>query len=245
MKFIGIGHQKQQGKDTFAMMLGQALASVGKQVQIHSFAGPLKSMAQMCFGLTPEQCDGTDEQKNSLTQVTLYDLGMGTQQTEDYLTAREVLQKLGTDRMRALFPQIWVNAPFKIDWEEMGLDYVIIPDTRFVDEADAVLANGGDLIRINRPDHSLEDSHPSETALLGYDRWTAHVENDDSLDELDRLAHLYAVRLVKNGTVNGEADTTVIHHASKAKEESRKSTPRLLGADGQPVAKSKPSLVLP
>lgn len=171
--YIGIGYRKQQGKDTFAdMMIGYGI-SRGRSVTKISFADPLKKFCMEVFGLTYEQCYGTDEQKNSITKVTARDIGMPHSSISSdgakcwsghCLTARQVLQYFGSEVMRKHVPGIWVNAPFRKEFKDGTV--VILPDCRFPDEIEAVVNHGGLTICVDgRTDAPTGDGHQSENAV--------------------------------------------------------------------------------
>ncbi len=80
------------------------------------------------------------------------------------MSAREVMQVLGTDVFRRMFSDtVWVDSTFgKI--EEESKDIALIADCRFPSEVKAIIDNGGYIIRLNRVVDD-NDQHPSETAL--------------------------------------------------------------------------------
>jgi hypothetical protein len=181
---IGLGHRARSGKDTFADYL---VAKHGFTKL--SFATPLKEAARDIFLLTDEQMYG------SLKEVV--DPRWGR-------TPRDILQKLGTESVRDVFGQeTWVQrCKFGM---EPGKRYVIA-DVRFPNEADAIKAWGGYVLKIDRP--SLPPikraklpwwkwiwntnaqgpyiGHPSETALLDYEGWDDVLVNDGTLETLYR-----------------------------------------------------------
>lgn len=72
---IGISGRKQSGKSTTANYLYHNLKDVRFQnITIFTFAEPLKEMLRTIMGLTWEQLNGTDEQKNSLTKYRWEDM---------------------------------------------------------------------------------------------------------------------------------------------------------------------------
>lgn len=109
---------------------------------------------------------------------------------KELYTPREIQQFVGTDIMRFYSPDYHMEVVFRsIDKNEN----VIIKDVRFKNEAQAVLDNGGKLIRIYRPDilralhgASIDSAHASETQLDDWTDWT-YVLNNDS----DTLTSLY------------------------------------------------------
>jgi len=69
-----ISGKKQSGKtSSFEFITSKLTDKTNKQ---YSFADPLKQFLMDVFGLTNDQCNGTDEQKNSLTKIKWADLPM-------------------------------------------------------------------------------------------------------------------------------------------------------------------------
>jgi hypothetical protein len=79
-----------------------------------------------------------------------------------YLTAREVMQVVGTDLFRSMYNNVWVDATIKKILTEK-LDLAIIADCRFPNEVKAVKEAGGIVIKLNRNPHN--SNHASEVAL--------------------------------------------------------------------------------
>jgi hypothetical protein len=82
-------------------------------------------------------------------------------------TPRKAAQLIGTEWAREhVHPQIWVKHLFF----NLAMDCVrypdiqgcIIPDVRFLNEADELLRLGGKILRVERPGVGLTDSHASE-----------------------------------------------------------------------------------
>ncbi|NJL70103.1 MAG: hypothetical protein HC888_00210 [Candidatus Competibacteraceae bacterium] len=176
-------------------------------VSVYSFADRLKSdVCVNLLGLTIEQVYGTDEQKNQLTNFTWDRLPQSiafqysneyvtiqnplSEDGEDFMhvprtgrmTAREVMQVVGTDVFRKMFDdQIWVNSTYSRIARDKP-KYAIISDVRFRAEVDSIISRGGYVIRLGR--QVAGDNHASEIDLDGYD-WLKHsdkafyVENDD------------------------------------------------------------------
>jgi len=148
-------------------------------VRSFSFADPLKSMAMQLFGLTRNQCFGTDEDKNSLTEVPWKNMpgksrSKKARQNHE-MTAREFLQYFGTDICRKVKPDIWTSAcisRIKMSQTELA----IVPDCRFPNEVEAIKEAGGKVIRLTRTPH--KDSHLSENALTdSYQGFDCVIDN--------------------------------------------------------------------
>ncbi len=138
-----------------------------KHVKFYSFADPLKAFCMDVFGLTYEQCYGTEDEKNSLTNIQFRDLPQVNEKLDiecgERLTARRILQYFGTDIVRKMCPDAWINATIsKIKRENPEL--AIITDARFPNEINGINHIGGHSIRLLR-DVCEDDPHPSEKAL--------------------------------------------------------------------------------
>lgn len=205
--FIGIGHKKQHGKDTFASYLEAHLRThTHRNCEIVSYADPLKRLAMATYGLTHAQCHGPDVVKDSPTEVLASTFKSCWDWGDKKLTARQVLQHLG-GTMRMAVPHILSDAPFRTEYEQ-GVDYVLLPDTRFEDEALNVQIRGGINIRMWRPDVE-SDGHESETALDAWHGWDCTVVNDGSLDQLDQTAW-YVAKYIRDGSLMGD-DELIVH----------------------------------
>ena len=133
------------------------------------------------LGLSHEQCFGTDEQKNSLTKLNWKDMPdygipeiyKAIESCDDeirytypkagFMTAREVMQYIGTDIFRKMNKTVWVDAlinQIKIEQPELS----IVCDVRFPGEVEAIQEAGGKVIRLERSPFK-DDEHESEKAL--------------------------------------------------------------------------------
>lgn len=142
-------------------------------VKAYSFAEQLKIAVINIFGLTYEQCFGTDDDKNSDTTIKWGDVAFTlpprtrgemkkSGKLEEFMTAREFMQHFGTDVCRKIAGDCWVDACFrKIQAENVPL--AIITDGRFPNEMEAAERYNAKTIRLARAPH--QDDHPSETAL--------------------------------------------------------------------------------
>ncbi len=136
-------------------------------IKFYSFADPLKLFCMDVFGLTHKQCYGTDEDKNSVTKLRWSDMPnverYALDPNREFMTARQLLQYFGTNIIREMFNNAWVNATIsKITRDAPKL--AIIVDARFPNEINGTIEVGGRVIRLLR-DICEKDNHPSETAL--------------------------------------------------------------------------------
>lgn len=132
-------------------------------VKLYSFADMLKtSICMQVLGLSYEQCYGTDKDKNTKTHLKWQDMPTDTG-SSGKMTAREVMQYVGTDLFRVMDTDIWVNATLR-QIEAEGSALAIVCDCRFPNEVRKIKKAGGKVIRMNRNNHG-DDNHASETML--------------------------------------------------------------------------------
>ena len=164
MNVIFISGKAEHGKDTAATMAKEYLESKGKNVLLTHYADLLKWMCSNYFGW-----DGKKD-----------------------LYGRSLLQRVGTDVIRAQKPTFWVDwvvnllTLFPEEW-----DYVIIPDCRFPNEIEDAEAGLKEIastkhFRVHRPNYESslspeQKKHISEIALdnLRYDALLSNTSLDD------------------------------------------------------------------
>ena len=172
MKVICISGKAGHGKDTVAELLADELKANGKSVMVTHYADLLKYVCKTFFGW-----DGVKDEKG-----------------------RELLQYVGTDKVRAVSPDYWANFVVSIlSFFGNSWDYVLIPDTRFPNEYEIYRAFGMDamLVRVVRPGYvsaltEEQRQHPSETALDHYPTDVFFV-NDGELQDLRRQSNSTAL----------------------------------------------------
>ena len=159
---LGLCGKARAGKDYVARYLSHEFDFMRL-----TFASPLKDLVKNLFRMSPEQLeDGV--LKNTM------DHRYG-------ITPRELLQYLGTDVLRKMYPNIWTDYGMR-QYDEWNRNLtmkkytkgVVFSDVRFVNELDAIRAHGGYVIKIVRlnEDGSLyidtpgaTKNHASETSL--------------------------------------------------------------------------------
>lgn len=164
------------------------------KVKIYSIADPLKEIAVQIFGVKPEQVYGTDAQKNSVTSLTWDDFkhllpvserkklaksGHFVDKEKGFtgkkISARNILEILGTRVFRQVKPDCWIEALFRrIEIEQPEI--AIISDGRFPNEIDKVHERGGKSIRFTK--NPFDSKTEPETALDNYKRFRATVHNE-------------------------------------------------------------------
>lgn len=181
---IGLSGKAGSGKSTAAAYLCDCYG-----YHEFAFAGALKEVAGLVFGFTTEQLHG------DLKEAVDERWGV---------TPRWCLQWLGTEVLKAKWPDIWVRALRREIMDFLGTNgerRIVVSDVRFADEAAALKRMGAKLWRLERPgfirpaggDACPTAAHSSETALDDYRRWDAVIENNGNLAELcqqlDTLLH--------------------------------------------------------
>lgn len=195
---IGIGGEKESGKDTVADML----------VKEHSyrrlaFADNLKNMCIKVFELTWAQCyDVKLKEEKFLNPVVLDVHTMGAiwnwavnknhmKSPENALlkmekfhgkelwTPREVLQFIGTEVLRDIFHEDYhVEVVFR-EIDRRNLKDVVIPDARFANERKRIKGRDGINVLIDCPQtKDSGDKHKSENDLGEADDYDFVIIND-------------------------------------------------------------------
>ena len=172
---IIISGKAGSGKDTVAKFMKEQLEKHGKRVLVIHYGDAVKWVLKDYFNW--------DGKKDAV--------------------GRTLLQRIGTDVVRAQFPNFWtgiVVGLLKSFEPYSDFDIALVPDARFPNEVDIALQNLQNCIaiRIERknPDGSewinpalTEDQrkHPSETSLDHY-AFDYVIHNDEGLDTLRESA---------------------------------------------------------
>lgn len=150
IKILGITGKMFSGKDTVAEFIHFAF----RNSRITSFAYPMKQMMIDYFGFTYDDLY-TVEGKNRYNEFW----GM---------TNREALQKIGTECFRNNFHvDTWLKT-MEINIRNDLTPIIIIPDVRFLNEAELIHALGGSILKIVREDVVRDPNqmtHASETMI--------------------------------------------------------------------------------
>jgi hypothetical protein len=156
----------QSGKTTIAEAL------VARGWQRVRFAGPLKAMLATMLAEVGED----RETISRMIEGDLKELAADALAGE---TPRWAMQTLGTEWGRKLIhPDIWVRLFLRraVQLRRQGYP-VVCDDLRFCNEAAAIRAAGGRLVRIERPGSGWKDGHASEGALEG-ETFAIRLRND-------------------------------------------------------------------
>ena len=175
-------------------------------VKGYNFADPLKRMCMGLFGLTREQCYGTDEQKNQVQEHLLWENMPGVITCSEMwdslcpdgepdglmyhsagpMTAREFMQYFGTNICRKAKNDVWVDLCINQIKEE-NPNLALIGDCRFKNEIDAVQAAGGKVIYFTRNSEN-SDGHDSEKASEYKEHYDCIIDNTNiDIEEQNKL----------------------------------------------------------
>jgi hypothetical protein len=185
MKVITFSGLAEAGKDSSAKILKELLEADNKKVIIVHFADYLKFICREYLG---------------------WDGKKGVE-------GRTLLQEVGTEEVRSVRHDFWAETLAVIVASTLTkrFDYVLIPDTRFPNEADIFKMWGLDLMAINvvRLGHNnalteAQKTHKSETAMSDY-KFDYTIESENGLDKLAReVTHLF-MKLRKEWVVSNDS----------------------------------------
>lgn len=175
MKIITVSGKAESGKSTVADFLVERLRSKGFKAGVLNHADSLKLIAERFFGW-----NGVKDEEG-----------------------RRLLQELGTDVVRAKYPDAWVNIILEqIKAIENVVDFVVVADARFLNELNAYKSNEYETfnVLVSRENHrasltAKQQEHLSEKEWqeFPFEDWCV-VSNDGSLEGL----HLKVCNLVKS-----------------------------------------------
>lgn len=174
---ILLAGRKRTGKGTAFEVINGICKNAGEFV----FAKPIKDFCINALGLTHAQMYGTNEERESITKWSWGGIGKNIRlkygkKESDFLTAREVLQVVGTDIMREQFNQrVWADAGIRQALDSPN-QCCVLTDARMKNELEAglELADAAQnflkpiIIRTYRKT-GLVDGHLSETDLDCFD----------------------------------------------------------------------------
>lgn len=158
MKLIGISGKKRSGKDTVCQRIIETLGY--NRARRVAFADEVKVEVAAAI---KESVEYVEENKDKL---------------------RLLLQAWGTDYRRNLCgPDYWVARAFNNVLKlPPSIHTVIIPDVRFISEAEAIHRVDGLVIRVESI-RSPKDGHVSENELDNYGKFDYTLQNDGTLED--------------------------------------------------------------
>lgn len=176
-RLIGIIGLKRSGKDTTADYLCK-----NHNYRKYSFAEPLKKACMEMFGFTHDQVFG--DAKDEIDPVW-------------NCTPRDILKIMGTEvcqydlqkyipEFQAVGRLIWVKR-FEQWYNQVSQGdvnfKVVVPDVRFLHEAESIVNMGGEIWRVDRPGMDVGDFHASEKEMFNIP-YTNLFINDKDINNL-------------------------------------------------------------
>jgi len=191
--FIGLGHYKRTGKDSFADYLIAALYRRDQKLRVikKSMAWKLKQICHELYGWAglrePEFYETIHG--GELREVVLEEIGK---------SPRQIWIDFGTAAVREkVYDRTWLDYVFRAKHEA---DVIIVPDIRFENEAMAVQGRNGTLVKIVRPGYGPGENRP-DRELLGFRGWDNVIGEDGQMGSLQEWAALYADWIVGGAPV--------------------------------------------
>lgn len=179
--FIALSGKAGAGKDTLAESLCKHFG-----FRRAAFADNLKAAAAIVTGLPIGDFNDRDRKEK---HDPFWDM-----------TRRAMAQKLGVAVREVFGIDTWIKSCFRSTIHSFPANDWVITDVRFPNEAAAVRAEGGYVVRVERPGAGLTGEaakHISEIALDGYPEFDAIVRNDGSLDALGQKTALLYLGLLR------------------------------------------------
>lgn len=163
MKIISLSGKKQSGKSTIASLIKDVLIHKGfneSQIHLLAFADCLKEELSEAMNVS---LDFIETNKTKL---------------------RPLLQCWGTEFRRELVDKdYWVRKLFTKLIELPNNSFVVISDSRFLNEVKMLKEVDALLVRVKR-NNDIVDDHRSETELDTFVGWDSIIENNGSIGEL-------------------------------------------------------------
>lgn len=197
-KIIAFSGRKQSGKSTSGEYVQQLIYSINPKINVctYSFADPLKkNICVDLLGLTPQQCWGSDEDKNSLTKLLWENMPGYTGDLTGQMTAREVMEYVGTKMFRKMKDNIWVEATLN-EIKKDNPDIALLLDNRFPNEVDPILDIGGYVVRLTRnPFNSFAEPEIAlDPERYDWSKFSCIIDNQDiTIDQKNELIQRFLI----------------------------------------------------
>ena len=168
---IGISGYARSGKDTIAQYLVESHGFTRM-----AFADPMR---EALYRLNPSV---TVSGVHGVPLASVVETLGWERLKEISPDVRVLLQRMGTEVGRGMFGQdLWVD--YLMKKAENATTDIVIPDVRFVNEAEAIKNAGGTVIRVNRPGVEAVNDHISEHELDGYN-FNIYLDNVTTIEGL-------------------------------------------------------------
>lgn len=157
--------EAQDIRNTF-LKAGNIVEAERTLPNIHAFADNLKKCIADCTGIKFYELNDRNVKSSEISWLNI--------------SYRKLLQEFGEGIRQAVDKNFWVNS---LLFQYNNSKNWIISDVRHIEEAEAIHARDGILIRIER-DVNHDDTHISEVSLDNYNNWDLVIDNNYNLDEL-------------------------------------------------------------
>lgn len=205
---IGLTGKRGSGKNTVGEFIKDWAEQNGQKAELQGFADRLKLSFSRIWvpDATLEEalafCD-TIKNIGSIKHDTILPPELFNRfGVKNVISGREALQNYGTEAHRSVFgTDFWVDQLLAVDgnsdsadpnwvsgWSP-DIDYAIITDLRFPNEAERIKELGGEVWEVTRPElNAQEDTHASEIPLPRV-LVDEGIVNSGTLKELEQLTH--------------------------------------------------------
>lgn len=165
---VGLIGRKRSGKDTVAGRLIHA----HRYVRV-AFADPLRAVLMDLDPILPPTSYPGHLASIQPIRLRRYVEALGWEKAKEHPEVRRLMQAHGLALREHVDPDVFLRRGMAgaSCWAHRP---VVFTDVRFENEAEAILAAGGALVRVTRPGHQADgDEHVSETEL---DDWPCNAE---------------------------------------------------------------------
>ncbi len=185
---IGFGHRAGSGKDTAAKAMAFEL-----DCPIGSFAEPMRRFAGHIYGF--HKFGYLNEEAYARFKEEIQNNGK---------TGGAIMQAFGTSCKELFGPDVFIKLLDANVQNLQGEGYFIIPDLRFIHEAQYIKDKGGICIRIHRP--SVEETYSKhESEAEGYDiDWDLTIPNDGTKQQFEDVVTIMA-RIISAAQLDARA----------------------------------------
>jgi len=199
---IGFNGYAKAGKSECAKILIESFPE--RNFKIVGFSTALKQVAEILTGIPAADFEKQEVKKNTFFNITtgqvrirktlpkgavIFEEPAASYPENSWLSMRCFLQDIGTNGLRARYPNAWV-IPLMREYDRLYMfddtPNWIIPDLRFLNEANPVRDRKGVIVRVNRLFCKAVNNHPSEVELDGYDHDKV-IDNNGTLEDLKNI----------------------------------------------------------
>jgi len=184
---IGLGHQREVGKDLAGAILQTEIKVKCSHLEVRkvAFADPLYQLCKDIYGWMGFRSKEYYDTNKEMKEKPLEPIGK---------SPRQILIDMGTPAIRhVVWDETWLQYTMHLE-----ADIIIITDVRFPNEAQAIKDKGGRLIKIERPGlTTVEDPNDPDNQLIGWSKWDAVLKNDGTIQDFSKICRKLADEVVR------------------------------------------------